>query len=472
MVFPNNLAMGRIIAATPKILPAVYDDALTYVEQLRVLNCKLNEVIDEFNSYGDELLINSKKYTDEQIKILNDKMTVTLQEFKEQIDNGLADLDATLTDKLDEFDERAEAEFAWFRQRADELFEMFVEETTKLNENINRLQIAVNTLFDALSRTKLEMRKEIQAEIEKIVKWLEQALAAKTGDQIIVKNPVTMILTSLNVALESLANVSKLMFSLTVDEYNSLQLTVDEYAAYQITASDYIYKGRWIFFHELYFPDLDMRFDEVYGYINKEVEALVKNHYMVSPFDGVVTPIANVVYDLATLHMNPITADQYNELLLTVDVYNEKQITAHDYLWNGYFILYTGAVPKPTLQEQIQELQNALAESVQRIQNLENGSTESPSISEMKREIAQQRADFNRQIETQKSTDDAQDNGITINARAIQKNADDIKNVLTVTIPDEIEGLQTQISEINSGLESINIRWKVMSSFTNRKKGV
>lgn len=473
-IYPQNLTMGRMIAATPRILPAVYDDAMTYVEQLRILNDKLNEVIDVFNKYGDELLVQSKEYTDAEIAKLNETMTETLNQFRVELDNGLADLDATLQEKLDEFEERAEAEFTWFRQRADELFEMFVEETTKLNENINRLQIAVNTLFDALGRTKLEIRQEMREELNNIVTWLQNALAYKTGEQIIVRNPITRTLTTLNVALDAIADVIKYMFSLTVDEYNSLKLTVEEYNALKLTVTDVLYKARWVFIKELYFPDLDKRFGEVYDYINHEVEVLDKNHYMVSPFTGVVTPIQNVLYDLAQLHMDGITADQYNELVMTVDAYAEKQITAYDYAWNGFFILYTGAVPKETLQEQIQELQTALAEAVQRIQNLENGATESPTISTMKAEIAKQRADFNDQIVQQEKVDIYQN-------KKIETNKSDIAHMNDTVIPDAINGLhdtmstaiggvQTQVTEINSGLASININWKTAQTFTNRKK--
>lgn len=442
----KNITMGRMIAATPRILPAVYEDAMTYLEQLRILNDKLNEVIDVFNSYGDELLTESKDYTDQQFLILQKDMNDTLSQFRQELDNGLDDLDATLTAELAQFRERAEAEFAWFHQRADELFDMFVEETTKLNENINRLQIAVNTLFDALSRTKLEMREEMQSELSKIVTWMQNAMAAKTGEQIIVQNPVSRTLTTLNVALKSITFVLKGMFSLTANEYKSLHLTVEEYKALQISANNYLYKARWIFFDRLYFPELDKRFGNVYDYINHEVEALNKNHYMVSPFDGVVTPINNVVYELAQLHMDGITADQYREALLTADAYRDKQISAYDYAWNGFYLIYTDAVPKETLQEQVAELQKALAEAVQRIQALENESTPSSTIADMKTDIQKNRND----ISDVRSFAEQTENEV----KQVERNMQQMSGNLSQHFQNEIDGLNSTLSTVDAGLQS------------------
>lgn len=458
-----NVNNGRMLAATPRILPAVYDEAMTYLEQLRILNNKLNEVIDVFNSYGDELLTESKEYTDTQVELLRIQFEADIKHIQDEVANGLSDLEMRLQAALNDFEERAEEEFAWFRQRADELFTLFIEETTKLNENIANLQVSVNTLFDALVRTKLEMRQEMEKQIQEIMAYLDQALAFKTGNQIMVMNPVVMKITSLNVALEALADVTKFMFSLTVDEYKSLHLTADEYRALKITASDYLYKARWMFIGELYFPDLNERFDQVYGYINSEVEALDKNHYMVSPFDGVVTPVKRVVYELATLHMDGITADQYQNLALTADQYKEKEITAHDYAWNGYFILVTGAKPKETLQEEIEELQQLVASLTQRVVALENGATPSREIAAMKLNIQQNAyAITQAENEIHQNAEDQHDVNVQF-----QNDIDYINNTM---IPNAVEGLhdtlstvdsslQTQITGIADGLQSIHIKY-------------
>lgn len=467
----NNITMGRMIAATPRILPAVYEDAMTYIEQLRILDAKLNEVIDVFNSYGDELLLDSKKYTDEQILALGSRVDEQLAEMKNQIDNGLADLETTLNNELEEFRTKADAEFAWFRQRADELFQMFVEETNKLNERITQLQIAVNTFFDALSRTKTEIREEMNNRFEEIVTWLEQSMAAKSGDQIIVKNPITKRLTSLNVALESIVDVFQMMFALTVNEYKSLNLTANVYKDKKITANAYLMQGRWIFFHQLYFPDLDQRFEELYSYVDKEAAKLVRAHYMISPFSGTSEPISKIVYELARLHMRGITAAQYRDALVKAQTYHDMQISAHDYAWNGYYIINTGAIPPDTLEEMVRQMQLLIGALENRVKVLENEAVPSETLAYIQNKIVEQRKDFTQFTKDQADTDAAQD-------QEIQTNARDIEHLEDVTIPEAIEGLnntfgtvttglQKQVTEITSGLQSIHINYNT-STFANK----
>lgn len=458
--------LGKMISATPKILPAVYEDALTYIEQLKVLNNKLNECIKTFNDYGNVLLVESKEYTDQRINELNIDINNQLDSFQMELDNALKDLDEQLKAELEKFREDAQNEFEWFKQRADELFELFVDETIKLNSRINELQISINVLFEMMSRTKLEIRRDVEGSLTELKAWVEQQIAYKHGSEIIVKNPITLRLTSLNKALQDILDVMGMIGSLTVDEYNSLHLTAYQYNEYKITAYVYLYRVRWMFLYQLYFPDLDERFNNVYDYIYKEVDRLDKNHYMISPFDGKLTPIHIVIDRLAELHMDGITADQYNILAITVDEYAGKMITAYNYAWNGYYILNTGATPKPVLEEQIRELQVQLADAIQRIQDLENETGgESATIVNIKNDIAQNTKDIN------------------INTGEIAAVKENLNNLESVTIPEEIQGLQdtfntttsglqTQITEISSGLQSIHINWKTTSTYNNirRKK--
>lgn len=447
---------GRVVALTPKILPAVFNDALTYYEQLHIINDKLTEVIDEFNTWGTETLDAANAYTDQQVAVLKQHTDAQIAAIQVSINAQFAQLKAEIEAELDNA-------LAEFQQEAQALLAKLNEELTNFNSIINNMQIDINVLFDMLGRLRIEMNNEISAQINAVMKKIDEALASKLGSSIVVFNPYRKQLTNLDMVLADLFAITYRMFSLTVDEYRSLQLTVDEYAALQITANDYLYKARFLFFRQLYFPDIDARFIEVYNYINMEVAALDKNHYMISPFDGVVTPINRVVYQLARLHMYGITANQYRDALLTVDEYKSKQITAHDYAWNGYYLIYTDAVPKETLEEQIHELQTALAALTQRVIALENGATPSETIKKMQDDIVLTAKTLTTFQNTQKLVDQKQDNDISVNRT-------DIDHLNDVVIPEAISGLQdtfatttnglqTQITGIKAGLESIHINY-------------
>lgn len=458
---------GRVVSLTPKILPAVYNDAMTYYEQLHIINDKLTEVINEVNTWGTTTLDQANAYTDQQVAALEQKTNEQLVAIQAQLNAQFIQLKAEIEAELDNA-------LVQFEQEAQELLNKLNEEITNFNTIINNMKIDINVLFDMLGRLRVEMNDEIAAQIDAVMKKIDDALAAKLGSSIIVFNPYRKQLTNLDIALADLFTITYSMFAITADEYRSLQLTVDEYAAMKITANDYRYKARFLFFMQLYFPDIDERFAAVYGYINMEVAALDKNHYMISPFTGLVTPINQIVYDLARLHMYGITADQYRDALLTVDQYKTKTITAHDYAWDGYYLIYTDAVPKETLEEEIAELQTALASLTQRVIVLENDATPSEIIKNMQDQITLTSKTLTTFQNTQRVKDQAQDTATEINRN-------DIDHLNDVVIPDAIHGLQdtfntetaalqTQITGITSGLQSIHINYTA-TTFSNRKRG-
>lgn len=458
---------GRVVALTPKILPAVYNDAMSYYEQLHIINDKLTEVINEVNTWGTTTLDHANAYTDQQVAALEKRTN-------EQIIAIQAQLNAQFIQLKEEIEAELDNALAQFEQEAQELLNKLNEEINNFNSIINNMQIDINVLFDMLGRLRVEMNEEIAAQIGAVMKKIDDALASKLGSSIIVFNPYRKQLTNLDVALADLFSITYRMFALTADEYRRLQLTVDEYVAMDITANDYLYKGRLLFFMELYFPDVDERFAAVYGYINMEVAALDKNHYMISPFTGVITPINQVVYNLARLHMYGITANQYRDALLTVDEYKNKKITAHDYAWDGYYLVYTDAVPKETLEEEIAELQTAVAALTQRVIALENEATPSEIIKNMQDQITVTSKTLTTFQNTQRVKDQTQDT-------AIEVNRNDIDHLNDVVIPDAIHGLQdtfntetaslqTQITGITSGLQSIHINYNA-AKFSNRKRG-
>lgn len=462
-----NIMTGRMLALTPKILPAIYDDAMTYYEQLRIVNNKLTEVIDEVNNFGSVTLDAAKAYTDEQITYLSVEVNNQLEDLRTQVNNLsknlydqiMAEVNQTLDDALEKFEEESQA-----------ILEEFEKNVTEFNQRMSQLEIAINTLFDALQRSKLEMRQEMQREIAKIIAYLDDAIAAKLGRDIIVVNPVTKTNSSLDKALHDIFVWIYSIYGLTADEYKSLELTAQEYKEKKITAIEYIMHGKLIFFQQIYFPDIEGDFQKVYDYINDCCEAMDKKLYMISPFDGKWTPIQKVTYQLAQLHMRGITAEQYKDALLTADAYKAKEITAHDYAWNGYFLIYTDAKPVPTLEEMIAECETAIAALAQRVTALESGATEPAYIKQMQDDI-----------NNTKKKDGEQDIEIT----AITNN---LNTLNTVTIPtldtkleDEIDslnkmlttvdqGLQTQISEVVTGLTNININYGQKKAKKTRRK--
>ena len=91
-------------------------------------------------------------------------------------------------------------------------------------------------------------------------------------------------------------------------------LTASEYDALELTATQYDTIG-----YRLLYKD--------------------PTYYMMDPFTGEFVPVQKVIYSLAELHRNALTATEYDALELDADTYDAKELTAYDYDWNGYALL-------------------------------------------------------------------------------------------------------------------------------------
>lgn len=66
------------------ILPAVYDEALSYMETLAQYCAKLNEVIDMINSFSDDILADANAYTDAKIREQTELVNEAVREVNEK----------------------------------------------------------------------------------------------------------------------------------------------------------------------------------------------------------------------------------------------------------------------------------------------------------------------------------------------------------------------------------------------------
>ena len=83
--------------------------------------------------------------------------------------------------------------------------------------------------------------------------------------------------------------------------------------------------------NDLRVNDIDTRLSEI------EETA---NWYMYSPFTGEFVPLATVIRELASFHLeNALTAEEYDTLALDASVYDGKELTAIQYDASGKILL-------------------------------------------------------------------------------------------------------------------------------------
>ena len=136
-------------------------------------------------------------------------------------------------------------------------------------------------------------------------------------EDLVVYNPIRTAYTNVQQAINDLYDHFR-VFGLTAIQYDSLGLTASEYDAFELTAYDYDCFG----YRLLHYPD--------------------DCCYMRSPFTGQIVKNKVVIYELAELHRQALTAQEYDDLELDADTYDAMQLTAYWYDWYGLLLRDAG----------------------------------------------------------------------------------------------------------------------------------
>lgn len=263
-----------------------------------------------------------------------------IQDWVEQHEIDYAEAIRRLTiveNEISTFEARVQAEF---QALSDQI-------NTQLEENQRRIQQMIDDAQAELDRQIVEFRNQmlaIQTQLENEIVWMHNEINRTINDlrriqeannefifnwveirlqqfidslpeilTVQVYNPYRGAVTDIQTAVNDLFELTR-TWALTAAQYDSLQLTASEYDALQLTAQQYDTIG-----YRLLFKD--------------------PTYYMLDPFTGEWIKTSEVVLKLAGLHMNALTATEYDALDLDADTYDAKDLTAYDYDWNGAALL-------------------------------------------------------------------------------------------------------------------------------------
>lgn len=91
------------------VLPAVYDESLSYYESVCKLVAKVNELVDVINNVNVDILNQANAYTDSQIRNLEGRVTQAVNDVKklqEDLKNDYDNFATGVNNKLSGFDKR------------------------------------------------------------------------------------------------------------------------------------------------------------------------------------------------------------------------------------------------------------------------------------------------------------------------------------------------------------------------------
>lgn len=234
-VFVDKIAHVRLLCK--KVLPAVYDESLSYLEGLSKLTYKLNETITSVNTLNDNVDI-----LNDSVIELNDRVTDVegeIEGFEAEVTQRVAELEASLTAKIDDSVSDMQAEIdgklATVDDKLDEVNQRIADMEQYVRDTVDELTARFEVIITAeIQRIEImyasleqDLRNYIQQEFEKIIKDIPDLT------NIYVISPVSGKLVKVQVAVNEIFNFS-LYNALTCDEYNDIGLTCDELNALMV----------------------------------------------------------------------------------------------------------------------------------------------------------------------------------------------------------------------------------------------
>lgn len=262
-------------------VPTVYSNKQSYYECLCYLNYKINECISAINDFTDAY----KQYTDEEI-----------QKLKEYVDN----LNNQLKEYVDSENEK--------------IYSDINSKYTELNSKIESIESELENKISELTNLVYELNSGVYSYIKTEINKLYNYIDNYYCDNIKINNPTNGMKESISKVISDIWD--KLRYcGITCDEFDSIGLTCDSFESIGFVCTEFdLYAGCILF--------KSPRF------------------YMHDPFTGEYTFYQNVIYELYNLHRgNPITASEYDALMLTAEVYDSKEITAYNYDDNAKSLL-------------------------------------------------------------------------------------------------------------------------------------
>lgn len=200
-----------------------------------------------------------------------------------------------------------EAEFIALREYVDEQLKLnleqsklYTDEQIALLENYLYQQIQI--LCDLIYRSNQDTREWMKLELEIFRNEI------KNIGLPIILNPLTGKYESVQDTFDSFYNYLRCE-AITAGEFDDLYLTAQEYDDKNISAR---------------------MFDLYSRHILKPFRFLIR-----SPFTGKMDSVQNVVNSLAALHQLGITAGAFDNLMLTAQTYDDKNISAYIFDWQG-----------------------------------------------------------------------------------------------------------------------------------------
>ena len=278
-----------------RIVPLVFDDSLSYYEQMLMLYRKVKELVEIINELPDTVLEQAKSYTDSKFEgILDSAKEYTDDEIK-KINNVWKDIIKEATDTLD--------------GKIDSVDKKLTYEVANLMILVSGIQGDLNSLNGKIDNVQEEFNTRIDALYGEITEYIDNRLSNFT--RLYVWNPVTKKFVNCQIALNDLYATSR-YGGIQALHYDECMFKAIEYDSMKISCFKFI--------------------NDMHDFYLERVLHVVRDG-----FTGLVVHSKTLLMKIVDfLRYNPISAEVYDNLSILA---SEFEINAYDYDFYGYPIL-------------------------------------------------------------------------------------------------------------------------------------
>lgn len=131
---------------TQRVLPCVFDESLSYVEKINKLEEEINNLIEDYNTFGQAVTNEINTFegeTTNQINAFVTQVTDDINSFKENVTNNINSFETDIRNIVEEFETAINNDIATFKQTITTQQEQF---ETRVNNDINAMQETVNEI--------------------------------------------------------------------------------------------------------------------------------------------------------------------------------------------------------------------------------------------------------------------------------------------------------------------------------------
>ena len=287
-----------------KVLPLVYDESLSYLEQICKLRYKINEVIDEFNNWENIILELQEALQDidgvkSDIEVLKGDIVT--------INTRLSEL-GTAVESVNKYAKSLEVRISNNEEAINNIIQMIANFNTNVDKKLDALEKKLTDMINSITIDFKDELTMLQLKVNQmkvnLQSQIDELKARVDNIDTTVLNPWHYKLGKVSQQRNTVLTYNDLADEVpTATEYNKLGLNASDYSSRGLSAIDYARRGK----EKLHY------------------------YWVCSPAYGWWQEINNVLTSIVNYCSNTINANQYTAYDLTADEYSDLDMSAQEY---------------------------------------------------------------------------------------------------------------------------------------------